>query len=207
MPKRRRPPDDSEPPDGPDELKASDGPSTTTVSSNSVVLESRVREAQREAAAGEAALNRFALDVAVEHFTDAIALVDSDATFWAARSLCHASLQNAAAALEDAERCIALRPDWPTGYQRHGSALTLKGDLAAAEKAYEKGLRCFAESSSKSTDGQDVDANVRGDAQWISLQASMARLRTQLQDEEVKRLESMERSNPGRSGLCRLAGG
>ena len=42
--------------------------------------------------------------------------------------------------IEDANKCIALKPDWPKGYSRLGAAHYLAGQLNEAAKAYAKGL-------------------------------------------------------------------
>ena len=42
--------------------------------------------------------------------------------------------------MSDAERCIALKPDWPRGYSRHGYALLALKRYQEAADAYQKGL-------------------------------------------------------------------
>ncbi len=42
--------------------------------------------------------------------------------------------------MSDAERCIALKPDWPRGYSRHGYALLALKRYQEATDAYQKGL-------------------------------------------------------------------
>ena len=56
------------------------------------------------------------------------------------RSLCALSLQDYGLAIEDANKCIALQPEWPKGYSRLGAALFFSGKASEASKAYAKGL-------------------------------------------------------------------
>ena len=42
--------------------------------------------------------------------------------------------------MEDAEKCISIKPDWGKGYGRKGAALHGMGDLEGAHKAYTAGL-------------------------------------------------------------------
>jgi L1 cell adhesion molecule like protein len=46
------------------------------------------------------------------------------------------------AAIEDAEKCIEIKPEWGKGHSRLGVALFKKGDLDGAQKAYSAGLAC-----------------------------------------------------------------
>jgi hypothetical protein len=43
-------------------------------------------------------------------------------------------------AVEDAEKCISIKPDWGKGYGRKGAALHGMGDLEGAHKVYTDGL-------------------------------------------------------------------
>ena len=43
-------------------------------------------------------------------------------------------------AIEDAQKCIDIKPDWSKGYQRKGMAMEGKGDLEEAIKLYETGI-------------------------------------------------------------------
>ena len=56
------------------------------------------------------------------------------------RSLCAVSLKKFELGIEDANKCIALKPDWPKGYSRLGCALYLAGRMNDAAKAYAQGL-------------------------------------------------------------------
>ncbi len=50
-------------------------------------------------------------------------------------------LQDWAKAIEDADACIRIKPDWGKGYGRKGAALHGMGDLEAAHKTYQQGLQ------------------------------------------------------------------
>lgn len=56
------------------------------------------------------------------------------------RSLCALSLQDYRMAVDDANKCITLMPEWPKGYSRLGAALFFSGKVSEAAKAYAKGL-------------------------------------------------------------------
>ncbi|KAF0897455.1 hypothetical protein E2562_037354 [Oryza meyeriana var. granulata] len=58
-------------------------------------------------------------------YTEAIKLDPADATLYSNRSLCHLRSGRAQEALEDANACTRLRPEWTKGYYRKGSALML----------------------------------------------------------------------------------
>ena len=60
---------------------------------------------------------------------------------WFSRSAAHASLKQYNEAVQDADKTISLKSDWPKGYSRKGAALHGLGDLEAASKAYEEGLK------------------------------------------------------------------
>jgi len=48
------------------------------------------------------------------------------------RAACHTQLGAFAAAIEDAERCIALEPEWVKGYSRKGHVELLTKEYAMA---------------------------------------------------------------------------
>jgi stress-induced-phosphoprotein 1 len=49
---------------------------------------------------------------AVEHFSSAIQESPSDHTLYSNRSACFYNMNLSAKALEDAEKCISIKPDW-----------------------------------------------------------------------------------------------
>ena len=56
------------------------------------------------------------------------------------RSVCALSLKRFEMAISDADRCVALKPDWAKGYSRLGAAHFYAGNHAASVKAYASGL-------------------------------------------------------------------
>ena len=67
-------------------------------------------------AKGNAAFAAGRFEEAARHFGDAIALAPDNHVLYSNRSAAHASLGRYSEALADAERTVALRPDWAKGY-------------------------------------------------------------------------------------------
>jgi stress-induced-phosphoprotein 1 len=78
---------------------------------------------------------------AIDHFTRAIELDSSDHVFFSNRSASYASLSQYDKALEDANRCVDLKPDWVRGYTRKGLAEFYLNKYEEAIETYEKGLK------------------------------------------------------------------
>ncbi|XP_026416271.1 ankyrin repeat domain-containing protein 7-like [Papaver somniferum] len=64
-----------------------------------------------------------------------------DAIILSNRSMCWARMKEGTEALEDANACISLRPDWPKAYYRAGVAYTLLRRYSDAQKAFLDGLK------------------------------------------------------------------
>lgn len=77
---------------------------------------------------------------AIEQYTQAIELDDSNHIFWANRSACHAQMRNYDMALADATQCIKLNDLWAKGYTRKAQAEFHLGRLAEAEESCRAGL-------------------------------------------------------------------
>ncbi|KAL3670109.1 hypothetical protein V7S43_004425 [Phytophthora oleae] len=80
---------------------------------------------------------------AVACFSEALAIAPSAPNahvFYSNRSAAQLKLNKADEALKDADQCIALKPNWPKGYSRRGSALYALGRYADAYRAYKDGL-------------------------------------------------------------------
>ncbi len=77
---------------------------------------------------------------AINLYTQAINESPSDHTIFGNRSAAYHSLREFSKALEDAEKCIALKPEWSKGFQRKAMALQAMGRLDDALDAYSKGL-------------------------------------------------------------------
>lgn len=61
--------------------------------------------------------------------------------FYSNRSGAYASLNQLELALQDAVKCISIKPDWAKGYQRKGHAEYELGRLAEAIETYKVGLQ------------------------------------------------------------------
>ncbi|EQC25058.1 hypothetical protein SDRG_17053 [Saprolegnia diclina VS20] len=77
---------------------------------------------------------------AADAFTEAIGLEPSNAIFYSNRSGAYLKLNRGPDAIADAKKCIELRPEWPKGYSRLGTALFYVKKYAEAKAAYERGL-------------------------------------------------------------------
>ncbi|KAK3936174.1 heat shock protein sti1 [Diplogelasinospora grovesii] len=92
-------------------------------------------------ALGNKAIAAKNFDEAIEKFTQAIALDPNNHILYSNRSAAYASKKEWDGALQDAEKTTELKPDWPKGWGRKGTALYGKGDLLGASDAYEQGLK------------------------------------------------------------------
>jgi len=84
---------------------------------------------------------------AIKLFSQAIELDPTNHVLYSNRSAAYASLKDFDSALQDAEKTIECKSDWPKGYSRKGAALFGKKDLTAATKAYEEGLKLDPENA------------------------------------------------------------
>jgi len=78
---------------------------------------------------------------AVEHFTEAITENPADHTLFSNRSACYYNMNQLSEAIQDAEECIKIKPDWGKGYQRKAMALHGMGEFDEAIDMYETGLK------------------------------------------------------------------
>uniref|UniRef100_A0A7S2Y0T9 Hsp70-Hsp90 organising protein n=1 Tax=Fibrocapsa japonica TaxID=94617 RepID=A0A7S2Y0T9_9STRA len=97
---------------------------------------------------GNAAFRNGDMKGAIEWFTKAIDLdLDSSNpsgkahTFYSNRAAAYSKLDQHAEALGDAEKCVALKPDWGKGYSRQGLALIRLGRYKEARDAYKTGMQ------------------------------------------------------------------
>lgn len=77
---------------------------------------------------------------AIDKYTAAIELAPEDHTLYANRSAAKQNLKQWDSAIEDAEKCISIKPDWGKGYWRKGLAQSGKGDAETAVQTFQKGL-------------------------------------------------------------------
>jgi len=92
-------------------------------------------------AKGNAAFSAKNYSEAIEWFTQGIAVDASNHVLFSNRSASYAGLQEFDKALDDAKKCISIKPDWGKGYGREGAAYHGLGDLESAIQSYQKGLQ------------------------------------------------------------------
>ncbi|GKT64304.1 heat shock protein sti1 [Colletotrichum tofieldiae] len=92
-------------------------------------------------ALGNKAIAEKNFDEAVAKFTEAIKLQPDNHILYSNRSAAYASKKDWQNALEDAKKTTEIKPDWPKGWGRLGTAHYGLGDLLAANDAYEEGLK------------------------------------------------------------------
>lgn len=81
---------------------------------------------------------------AISFFTKAIQIDAQNHVLFSNRSACYAELHKYKDALEDAEKCIRLKPDWVKGFIRRGAALHGLRQYTEALNAYKSGLELDA---------------------------------------------------------------
>uniref|UniRef100_A0ACD5U2A3 Uncharacterized protein n=1 Tax=Avena sativa TaxID=4498 RepID=A0ACD5U2A3_AVESA len=74
-------------------------------------------------------------------FGQALELDPGDATLFSNRSLCWLQMGAGDKALEDANKCRKMRPDWPISCYRQGAALMLLKDYKGASQRFLDGLK------------------------------------------------------------------
>ncbi|KAJ4851537.1 hypothetical protein Tsubulata_842888, partial [Turnera subulata] len=89
---------------------------------------------------GDDAFSTRKYDDAMFWYSRACELNPLDAAVFSNRSLCCALLNNGFFALENAKRCISLKPDWPEAYYREGVAWKLLKDFPKAAESFNTGL-------------------------------------------------------------------
>lgn len=92
-------------------------------------------------AEGNTYFEKLDFKAAIKYYTDAISLCGKDHLLFSNRSDAFLSLEQYHEALEDAEKVVALRPDWPKGFFRKGTALY---ELGRYEEAVIAFLQCLA---------------------------------------------------------------
>ncbi|KAI9008317.1 hypothetical protein BC832DRAFT_553737 [Gaertneriomyces semiglobifer] len=90
---------------------------------------------------GNQAFSAGQFEDAIKYFTQAAELDPTNHVLYSNRSASYASLKQYEKALEDAEKTVQLKPDWPRGYSRKGAALHGLGELDQAADAYRAGLQ------------------------------------------------------------------
>eukprot|EP01067_Filipodium_phascolosomae_P006954 Filipodium_phascolosomae@DN535_c0_g1_i1.p2 len=90
---------------------------------------------------GNAAFTAKLYEEAIKHFSDGIELDQSNHVLFSNRSACFSSMQEYEKAIDDAKKCISLRPDWAKGYTRKATAEFGAGMMKAAEESYKEALK------------------------------------------------------------------
>lgn len=92
-------------------------------------------------AKGNAALQSEKFDDAIKFYSEAINLDPKNHILFSNRSAAYAKVKKYSESLQDAEKTIELKKDWPKGYSRKGAALELLNRYDEAIKVYEEGLK------------------------------------------------------------------
>jgi stress-induced-phosphoprotein 1 len=79
-------------------------------------------------------------DEALKCYTEAINIDSKNYVHYSNRSVCYYNIQNFSKALEDANSCVGLKPDWGKGYLRKGMAEFKLDMLEESIASYKKGL-------------------------------------------------------------------
>ena len=101
---------------------------------------------------------------AVNTFSRAIELDRENNVLYSNRSACYAAMHKDKDALDDADKCISIKPDWVKGYVRRGAALHGMRRYADAIGAYEKGLKVDPANSGCAQGVKDVQAAMAREA-------------------------------------------
>ncbi|TID19615.1 stress-induced-phosphoprotein 1 [Venturia nashicola] len=93
----------------------------------------------------------------IEKFTEAIKLEPKNHVLYSNRAGSYASLKQHHLALEDANKVVEIKPDWPKGWTRKAAALHGEGDLLGAKDAYEKALELDGNNAAAKAGLQSVE--------------------------------------------------
>jgi stress-induced-phosphoprotein 1 len=93
----------------------------------------------------------------VAAFSEAITHDPTDAVFYSNRSGAYASLKQFDKALEDANKCVELKPEFVKGYSRQGVAFFGLQKLGEAKQAYEAGLKVDSKNSALLEGLKDIE--------------------------------------------------
>lgn len=162
-------------------------------------------QAKAAKARGNAAFAAQDWELAAKEFSDAIALDSTDHVFFSNRSASYANMGKYTEALEDAEECIKIKPDWSKGYSRKGLAAFNLGNTADAKASYTKGLEIdpnnqllkdgLAQVESSEKQASNPMGQLFGPSMWGKLQANPV-TREFLKDPAFVQKCNMLQSNP-----------
>jgi stress-induced-phosphoprotein 1 len=163
-------------------------------------------------AAGNAALQAGKASEAVENYTKAINLDGANHVYYSNRSAAYLKKGDAHSALEDADACIGLNPEFTKGYSRKGAALHALKRYNDSIVAYQEGLAKFPDDAGLKKGMEDVQrekdqppggvgagGGTAGGLFSPAMMAQMAldpRLRPYLSDPDVMAKIKMVQQNP-----------
>jgi len=125
-------------------------PTTTTTTTSTMTT------AEEYKAKGNAALQAGNASEAIEHYTHAINLDGANHVYYSNRSAAYLSQGDANNALEDANACLGLNPEFAKGYSRKGAALHALQRYNDSIAAYQAGLQKFPNDAGLTKGLQDV---------------------------------------------------
>jgi len=162
-------------------------------------------------AKGNEALQSEKYEDAINFYTQAIELSPENHILYSNRSAAYAKTNRYADSLEDAEKTISLKKDWPKGYSRKGAALELLENYEEAVKTYQEGLKfdasndqlktalseCLKRLEEPSGGGMPpMGGNPFADPKFLANLAMNPKTRGLLGDPEVKELLASLQKNP-----------
>jgi len=162
-------------------------------------------------AAGNAALKEGNLTLAIEQYSKAINADGSNHIFYSNRSAAYLKKGDAHNALEDANSCIGLNPEFPKGYSRKGAALHSLKRYNDSIAAYNEGLAKFPTDPGLTKGLADVEREKNGPPpgstgpgaggglfgpQMMAQMALDPKMRKYLDDPEVMAKVQLLQSNP-----------
>ena len=112
--------------------------------------------------AGNAAFKGAEYEEAIKHFSSAIEADATNHLLFSNRSAAYAKLDNFKNALLDANKCIALKPEWSKGHSRRGAAYVGLRNWRAAHAAYETALQYDPENQAIKSELEQISLRLSG---------------------------------------------
>jgi len=133
-------------------------------------LAARKERAQEHKTKGNEAFSAGFWLEAINCFTAAIEEDPSDQVFFSNRSAANLKLQRTADAVDDAEHCVRMAPDWVKGHSRLGAALWADRQLKAAVEAFDAGLKLDPDNEQMTQSKKDVLAEIAAEPEPVEEQ-------------------------------------
>jgi heat shock protein 1/8 len=132
--------------------------------------------------------------VALEAFTEALALDPTNHVFFSNRSATYLQSAKVKEAVADAKKCITLKPDWGKGYSRLGAALFYRKDYDQAEDAYTKGIAVDPENAQLQQGLAQVHAAMKAGDMSTNTTATMLEKRREIEErvEQAQREQAVQ---------------